>query len=1346
MDTKIVSPFQSQSLSGIIARPRVEDKTAKETTGTGPDEAVETFRRLSGTSMSGDWDKINLRAAHQDVVTTAAAPTEAHPADVPSALQFPGEKTASPPSPHKLGALAKAGALTALALTGLGLIEGMAPTAAMAATFRSSVSQTTGQTQETRVQTPVTALTPQDVISKFDARHQFYYVPRDGGSPMFAGKSVDLTNLQTVLKNHPHAYVVLVDGDTREELGDDSRGHWNDLATGIGNSSQFRGVVNSATGQSDGTLYVFFLDVNGDTSGRGGTAKLFYRAEELPTQLGYGVDFANGQMLRIFATAKSAGKDLAGSVEAVMNTVDGAIADHAAQVGQEAEASKATAAKNVAGAKSALDGFKVSVQKFQKEHGSGGELGSPNVAGFEGQLKRAQDALSRGNYDVAAQASDALVASLETPTSAMAQYGQAPEIAKGVQKQMKEVGKELGALAPNSHTTAAQQKYDVAKAQYEQYNTDYEAKNPRFWSSLQNARQALSDATQDVSAAQSATKSAEHTRDVALGVVALSLLALGVISAVKTKAAQGKAQLELNEAINEIGDKAKQLQALASQADFMQVSGYQGKTKQLADDLIKDITDALTLVGGLNKFLNTAESMVNGNFIKNMFTWGGDYRAAVDLLTNPEHKLTFSFTDDARKVMQGDKNASSWIEQASKAGNTREFQMSMKEILVAMAEKHDKLVKNMDEIQKKDASISTYLDEIQKDGATAKDKAAKLQTASSDKLFAAPSVTDNLLPMVLGEKDGLLAKGRAAKDHDPVRAWDEFGTPAKRMATEADQIVGVAMDARQTLVPTMQKADAALQPNGVKTEWAHDAAKGLSDRLDKAANNALRTSVTNDVNGIKQDVSKLGTRIETTVSQDKQRREVCPGLIADAEKDVDTARKELAQKLQAAGAFKAGKPDQVLREKDRDPSSRTQDAHKHHEAVKASLDTGDIETAGQHLVAVHDLSADAHKLVKDTRDAFETYPAMLDERQKRTSSIDASIGSLYQPSLDRIKRTYQSEVLQLVAPDVNAGATVADCIDRTRKNLTDTRGLTKDAQANFDKAMLLASRDELAQADTLLKTAQGNLDAITNAEMLLAKKQTDVEALVRKLDGSFATTAGNANQSFVRDHARQMLQQARDQLERARRLVSDAPKNPYRAGEGLKVAENQRGQVESAIEADRRAYESARQSISSAESEIASAQTAIAGAAMQSWSWSNGQGTASASVSASDLFGAQATLASASQALGQARGQLSGQDYEGAARSASAVSSQAAAAVAEAEAAVESARGRYESEKNQLIALQEEEDERRRAEERRREEEAAAERRRQEESHDVSGGWSSGGGGGDIGGGGGGSGGGGGDI
>ncbi|MEW6278842.1 MAG: hypothetical protein AB1758_09485, partial [Candidatus Eremiobacterota bacterium] len=347
---------------------------------------------------------------------------------------------------------------------------------------------------QVRNQTPVRVDTVDQVVQNFNAEHQLYVV----GNPSLNGQALTAQDYQrfgSVLANHPNAYIVIVNGSTNLS-GDDVA-----LSRGIGNSAAFQSVVNERTGEREGVVIMIYTNVN--DPGFDGDRAIFMRSEALPDRLGVGeAAFADeqgnpGPLMNMFIRAfRDEGKDMAGSVEVVFNHINSTIDQHVTQTVGTAEA-------DVTAAETALTGVQSRVSEFQRTYGTGGQLGSPDVAGWQSQLSQARQALANHDFATASRISQALVSTIRTYEQAIASYAQAPAIAEQVQTQLNQVNSQLGSLENNGAAQEARQHHEAATRAMEQYQTSYQARNADFNTHLETARQEAAAAASAVQSSQS---------------------------------------------------------------------------------------------------------------------------------------------------------------------------------------------------------------------------------------------------------------------------------------------------------------------------------------------------------------------------------------------------------------------------------------------------------------------------------------------------------------------------------------------------------------------------------------------------------------------------------------------------------------------------------------------------------------------------------------------------------------------------------------------------------------------------------------------------------------------------
>ncbi|MEW6281094.1 MAG: hypothetical protein AB1758_20940, partial [Candidatus Eremiobacterota bacterium] len=1067
-----------------------------------------------------------LQAVHREVQGGPVEEVQAPPAQVPAA------EDASPASRRSAAALAILALATAAAVVG----PLLAPSVAQAAPLR--------QAQATRNLTPVQAGSVQDVVDRFSADRQIYVVgnPVVNGVPLAQG---EIARIQDMLKGHPNAYVVLVGGSANLSQDDLT------LSRGIGNHPAFQGVVNAKTGEREGVVFMIYTGVTDpDFVARTGKDRaIFMRSEELPDRLGVGeAQFADPQtgapreLMQLYIGAFQQGKGVAGGLGAVLERVNSTIAAHANQVYGAAE----TAVKE---AETAFQEVQPRVKEFQQKHGAGGQLGSPDLEGWKGQLARAREALSRHDFATATSIGQRLAGEIGAYRTAIGEYEQAAGTAGQVEDLLRQTQEKLSTLEDNAQARSAREHQRAARESLEAFRVAYEAKDPAYSGHLEKAQSEAQQAARQAQASEDATQLWRNVKIYGGSAVVVAILA--VAFALNRRAAgKGKeAEQELEAAMAEIGQKSRELLDLMNRADYQKVSHYTGRTQKLAEELVSHTADAITLAGGAEKFMAEAGNLIHaktlGGRLANAFT-AKNYERAIALLTDPEQKLPFDLKDSTRTVLEKGSQADSWREQLLRAGNSRVYEKSLSEVLTRLADRRDQAAHLLRQIEEKDGRVADYAGRVRTEAGEIGKSAAELQQAGE--LFAATSVSKSLLPaveaeLVRMESDPVQAADHLAGGSRPMRGVDSFepsrprtNDPAGRMTGEAGQIVTLCQAARSSLLTALQTAEAALQPHGVKTDWARQRAAALSEKLEKAGSDAVQRTVSQDLAGVKKELAELEAQIEAVVEHDRERREVAGGLIRAAETEIESARREILAELEKRGVH----PDAVLHEPEGDPSTRTEQAHLKLDQVKAHLDVGDIRIGGENLESIRQLTAEAGQIVKDTREALAVYPATLEERTGRRNTLSQSAPA----SMERLKQGYDPEVLRLVAPEVEAGENVADSLTRAQGFLEQAGNSIGKAQEEFAQARLLATRASFAQADAELKSAQVQFEALAKAEKLLAQKQAAAEAELTALTERVAKTRDKATAVYVRGQAKKLLEESTRKLEEARAEVQRKPQHP----------------------------------------------------------------------------------------------------------------------------------------------------------------------------------------------------------
>ena len=1167
-----------------------------------------------------------------------------------------------------LGTLGVAGALIGMAQTAQAQVR-TTPTVAP----RSLADQV----RDTR---PVFTGSVNDVVNRFSAGKQIYVV----GNPQFQGQNLDYSQFQEVFAKHPNAYIVLIAQSDNVKADDMTLSH------GIANSSQFKSVVDQETGQPNGQVYMVYFKVTDQKfiQQTGKDRAIYMRSEQLLDDAGVGENnFVDRETLepragmQTYISAIQSGVGVPQAFAQVLDKVD---------AGQEA-----FLRSSVRGAQGAVDQASQSLSKvqgdvrdFQRKHGSEGSLGSPNVDDWKARLQTAKDQLKARNYSAASQTARSLQTTIADYQSQLSQFGQAPAQAQEISRQITQLQLEVDKLPDNGQSQQARRSLEQAKTSLAAYQQKYDSNELGFQPELDAARSATAEVSHHIQASKSSEAAIKNLKLYGSSALAVGLIATALILNYKARGRRKESEQELDEAIAAMGEKSKELIRVMNEADVSQIAGFTGTTQKLAKELLANTAEALALLGGGDKVLDEARDLIKGDSfgsrLKNMFL-KGNFDKAVELLTDKDAKMPFELADSKEIDLEKGSRAEAWREHlntviVSKAG--QESFVQMLDRLGSLTAGNDKTTQVL---LKESREVGTYLDGVKESNQAMGARSEALQKAGEgDNFFTAPTVTKRIVPFV----DGLIAKGHEVKGTDPFRARQEFGEVSERMIGDGNQILEVGQFGRSHTLPVLAKADEALHPHGIVTDWAHLRKEELSIALDRQGEKTLEAEVDAAVTQVKSDLDALETRVQTVVQLDDKRWNLAQPQISDADQAIKTAREGLCGALKAAGVFKEGKPEEVLREPDRDPSAPLYEAQKNYDAIKPLLDKGNVDQPPVHLKSVATLTRQAGDLVKDSRAAFEAYPGDSGERRSRHQHITASIPEKYQPSLERIQQTYTPAAQKSVVGEVSSSlsskvATVSEFLDTSFRLLDQGNTISDRAQFNYERAYLLTARDELAQVNNIYVNGQTNLDAITSAEATLAKRQAEAEQGLKDLTARINGTDKNSQAVYVRAKAKDLLKQVQAKLEESKPVVFQKPASPYEALNFLASVESLRTQVENTIAFDHKAYDDANSAIAQAKSLISTADAEVDKAARTNWSQNiSGYGTVSNAVNSSDLNPARRTVDEARSQTSGAEGQLGPQKYEDAKAAAEGAQNTANKARQQAASVVSAAQGVF----NQMVA------------------------------------------------------------
>ena len=1143
--------------------------------------------------------------------------------------------------------VALAGALGAVSLVGIA-------NAAQAQVVTVSTQQQVRNTQPVRVNSP------EEAVEQFSAENQLYVI----GNPSFEGAlrnertpflesvpvrtPINLEDFEAVLKDHPNIYVV-INGNYVEDLGESEIV----VGSGIGESDEFMSVRHHTTGEKNGVIFYINLNVNRDQQPTGRATLM--RAEGLADEVGVGdgrggdgfdawfPDGRPGKLGSIFVDSfAQKGKSLARSMNDVFEVINSTIDQHAE--------GRLTAAQNrIQSADHLMEQAEAARASFQRLHGEGGELGSPNVEVWQRLSREMRSALEEGDFARVEDLHSILGAELRTYKSSTEDYLQAAQGREHVQHSMAELSELLAGLPENSEAGLARKAYENARSAVQAYEIALDAKDLNTGDTYRNARlleRRLRASIQDSLDAQAQKRNLTIGATAAVG---LGLLAAGYVAHKKASKQEEQASAQLLQVQAEIRDHSSKLLTLLDSADYDTVASFTGETKELSDKLMASSLKALTLVGGVEKFVAEARSSIEGKNllqkVKNYFSSGNFLHAQRLMRTDEGGKsLTFETKDSERVLIEAGRPSDVWREKFLKTGQSEEMQANLNTLLKQMVETHAENSRLKTDVVDTSTAVLDY-----HRGMTAMGKESyELQKAGiEDGLFTGGTVSSEIVPRELPQVEygGIQHGDQIIPLTDPVRAHREVVQPNERLFRDSQAVIEVAGIGRNEVIPAIAEAETALHPFQVKTEWAHQSKVAVSEGLLAAARKIREEDISEETSALRTDLHNLNARIKTTVEQDVLRREILPQDIAKAEILVDDSREQLFQEIQKQGFFQQGTPEKMLREEGLDPSNHLQAASSDLTLLKPRLDLGDVEGAGNLIQSVQDKTRSANDIVQQSRQALESYSSNREARLKGYETLSARLVEETKPALQRIQSSYQPVVMKQAAQELGVGETLSGKFDEASASLKQSQDLTAKAAAQINRAELLASQASLNTAATAQDQAEFHISAVAKAEQTLAEKQKLAESQVVAAEPRLETLRDLSLKPFARSRGREFVEQATGKLTEAKKIVGQERKSPYDALSALGVANNLLQQAAVSLEGDKQAYDKATGSVRAAESSMSESKSALQ--KVREWDNSvyvSGHGTVS--VTLPNLTPYLTKITDARESLNKAQFALDATDFE----------------------------------------------------------------------------------------------------
>ncbi len=676
-----------------------------------------------------------------------------------------------------------------------------------------------------------------------------------------------------------------------------------------------------------------------------------------------------------------------------------------------------------------------------------------------------------------------------------------------------------------------------------------------------------------------ATATTDRKNQIILGGIGIVALIIHIITFFMTKKRREEAIGLFPPTEDKLRRKTEELLELMQTADYTSIASYTGETGAIVQKAVNELNECLVLLGGAKKILAEARQIIDKPDIFGLLYPFAANRA-VKLLTDKDTKFPFSGEDALQAIAQANP---AWQEQFRQK-QRQEIQLSYPDIMTDLEEKQRRSHQGLMEVVQKDAEIESLLKQVEQQTNQFVPIVQNWQQTGISE-FGGKQLGQTLFPHILGSQ-GLLEQARASMTKDPVGVWNNYGKTIERLNKEAQIVLDICQQAQTQLLPQSEQTLSILGNNGITTDWVRSIRRELSDRLDHLSSNAIHASSEQGLEQIRKEIENFQQQMQTSIQQDEQRRVILPNQIKEVEDTIEQTRQQIASIYQTRGVHFSSH--QVLQENDRNPSDRVTSSLQELQQIKSSLDRGDVKQASEQIKEIERLLEEAKIISADSLSFLNNYTNELNKVKNYPKSITDKISLNFQPVADRLIRTYHPDALSQVALELDCPPTVANIIERVNNQLANVIDLIKQAEEDYTKGHLLASRDRLKEGTSLSQESERLLQALPRAEQLLKEKERLAREEIAKVQREVDYTLRRKTEFYARERARQMCSRIEIQMRDVNNVITLTPQNPYRVEELLFQLKQQIQEAKRELDKDEEAQIQAERDVERLERELSS--------------------------------------------------------------------------------------------------------------------------------------------------------------
>lgn len=536
--------------------------------------------------------------------------------------------------------------------------------------------------------------------------------------------------------------------------------------------------------------------------------------------------------------------------------------------------------------------------------------------------------------------------------------------------------------------------------------------------------------------------------------------------------------------------------------------GFTGTTEALARKTIRDVDELFIMSAATDRVMEKVEALVEpkslAGKLSNRFS-SRRYRKAVSLLT--AEPIGFDRKDHLEAILNPKSPAREEGPTRTLLGEADDYQ-PFRISFEKLNEEYDlRQAAAREEIARLEAGIDG-LPITQQD--LLKTLSETSQLAGS---LAALGVEDTLFPLVSLRQDWIpnaerhLMKAGKDGESDPVAAFETLLPEASRLVLEAQMVARTTEAFRSIDLPVMQRSVERLTAQERSTSWVDDALSGLVARSEQLMKRGSETSISEDWAEFDDDLTKLKGRILSCEGLSTRIIEEISQRISQVQTEVAQARQDLATRLSLP-------PEKVLSEAGLTPDAKVGVAARGIGSALAAIDNGQALTARKTLAEVEAALDDAGAMIQLSRECIEKHSTihaeLTGERNgllKERTPVEALLKEMqsgYAPSV----LTFSSRF----GENLDGQLSVVNSIERANRRFEKSGRELEESSAAFRSGKLI-------QAYTLLETVADEL-GFARHQLALVKDQHEA---LRDAESTNRTRAEN-----LQNHLEELLNLSED--------------------------------------------------------------------------------------------------------------------------------------------------------------------------------------------------------------------------